>query len=211
MLKRKNQRTIEEILDKNMNKDAVKETKLQTKLKEAEDKRIAQMEKIEKKKQALLEYQQRKQQEKEFKLQTKLSMMDAQTNRRQTNVNVNVLNKSNTSYIDKLSHVQTALDNDILRLERENLSVKTVEKKQQDIEQEIERIEQERKEEEQQTNTVQTILLQKKQTIQSALDQLNDLSIKTNTEYDKLQENKSVKRFELEQAEIKLSLLRKYS
>lgn len=211
MLKRKNKTSIEEILDKNMNKDAVKETKLQTKLKEAEDKRIAQMEKIEKKKQALLEYQQRKQQEKEFKLQTKLSMMDAQTNRRQTNVNVNVLNKSNTSYIDKLSHVQTALDNDILRLERENLSVKTVEKKQQDIEQEIERIERKRKEEEQQTKTVQTILLQKKQTIQSALDQLNDLSIKTNTEYDKLQENKSVKRFELEQAEIKLSLLRKYS
>ena len=211
MLKRKNQRTIEEILDKNMNKDVVKENKLQSRLKQAEDKRIAQMEKIEKKKQALLEYQQRKQQEKEFKLQTKLSMMDAQTNRRQTNVNVNVLNKSNTSYIDKLSHVQTALDNDILRLERENLTVQTVEKKQQDIEQEIERIEQERKEEEEQTNTVQTILLQKKQTIQTALDQLNDLSIKTNTEYDKLQENKSVKRFELEQAEIKLSLLRKYS
>ena len=52
---------------------------------------------------------------------------------------------------------------------------------------------------------------EKQQTIQTALDQLNDLSIKTNTEYDKLQENKSVKRFELEQAEIKLSLLRKYS
>jgi hypothetical protein len=211
MLKRKNQRTIEEILDKNMNKEVVKENKMQSRLKQAEDKRIAQMEKIEKKKQALLEYQQRKQQEKEFKLQTKLSMMDAQTNRRQTNVTVNVLNKSNSSYIDKLSHVQNALDNDILRLQRENLSVKSVEEKQQNIEEEIERIENERKQQLEETSKIQSILLQKQQTIQTALDQLNDLSIKTNTEYDKLQENKSVKRFELEQAEIKLSLLRKYS
>ena len=211
MLKRKKQRTIEELLDTNMNKEVIKESKLQVRLKQAEDKRIAQMEKIEKKKQALLEYQQRKQQEKEFKLQTKLSMMDAQTNRRQTNVNVNVLNKSNTSYIDKLSHVQTALDNDILRLERENLTVKSVKEKQQNVEEEIERIEKERKQQEEETSKVQSILLQKKQTIQSALDQLKDLSIKTNTEYDKLQEDKSIKRFELEQAEIKLSLLRKYS
>lgn len=211
MLKRKKQRTIEELLDTNMNKEVIKESKLQVRLKQAEDKRIAQMEKIEKKKQALLEYQQRKQQEKEFKLQTKLSMMDAQTNRRQTNVNVNVLNKSNTSYIDKLSHVQTALDNDILRLERENLTVKSVKEKQQNVEEEIERIEKERKQQEEETSKVQSILLQKKQTIQTALDQLNDLSIKTNTEYDKLQEDKSIKRFELEQAEIKLSLLRKYS
>ena len=211
MLKRKKQRTIEELLDTNMNKEVIKESKLQVRLKQAEDKKIAQMEKIEKKKQALLEYQQRKQQEKEFKLQTKLSMMDAQTNRRQTNVNVNVLNKSNTSYIDKLSHVQTALDNDILRLQRENLTVKSVEEKQQNIEEEIERIESERKQQLEETSKVQSILLQKQQTIQTALDQLNDLSIKTNTEYDKLQENKSVKRFELEQAEIKLSLLRKYS
>ena len=211
MLKRKKQRTIEELLDTNMNKEVIKENKLQVRLKQAEDKRIAQMEKIEKKKQALLEYQQRKQQEKEFKLQTKLSMMDAQTNRRQTNVNVNVLNKSNTSYIDKLSHVQTALDNDILRLERENLTVKSVKEKQQNVEEEIERIEKERKQQEEETSKVQSILLQKKQTIQTALDQLNDLSIKTNTEYDKLQEDKSIKRFELEQAEIKLSLLRKYS
>ena len=211
MLKRKKQRTIEELLDTNMNKEVIKENKLQVRLKQAEDKRIAQMEKIEKKKQALLEYQQRKQQEKEFKLQTKLSMMDAQTNRRQTNVNVNVLNKSNTSYIDKLSHVQTALDNDILRLERENLTVKSVKQKQQNVEEEIERIEKERKQQEEETSKVQSILLQKKQTIQTALDQLNDLSIKTNTEYDKLQEDKSIKRFELEQAEIKLSLLRKYS
>ena len=211
MLKRKKQRTIEELLDTNMNKEVIKENKLQVRLKQAEDKRIPQMEKIEKKKQALLEYQQRKQQEKEFKLQTKLSMMDAQTNRRQTNVNVNVLNKSNTSYIDKLSHVQTALDNDILRLERENLTVKSVKQKQQNVEEEIERIEKERKQQEEETSKVQSILLQKKQTIQTALDQLNDLSIKTNTEYDKLQEDKSIKRFELEQAEIKLSLLRKYS
>ena len=137
--------------------------------------------------------------------------MDAQTNRRQTNVNVNVLNKSNTSYIDKLSHVKSALDNDILRLERENLTVKSVKEKQQNVEEEIERIEKERKQQEEETSKVQSILLQKKQTIQSALDQLNDLSIKTNTEYDKLQEDKSIKRFELEQAEIKLSLLRKYS
>ena len=211
MLKRKKQRTIEELLDTNMNKEVIKENKLQVRLKQAEDKRIAQMEKIEKKKQALLEYQQRKQQEKEFKLQTKLSMMDAQTNRRQTNVNVNVLNKSNTSYIDKLSHVQTALDNDILRLERENLTVKSVKQKQQNVEEEIERIEKERKQQEEETSKVQSILLQKKQTIQTALDQLNDLSIKTNTEYDKLQEDKSIKRFELEQSEIKLFLLRKYS
>ena len=98
-----------------------------------------------------------------------------------------------------------------MRLERKSNQVKTVEKNKESVEKEIDRIEEERKKEVEDNNTIQNILLQKKQTIQQALDELSDLSIKTNTEYDKLQENKSIKQFELEQAEIKLSLLRKFA
>ena len=210
MLKRNKRKTIN-LADTLMEKELSRENKMQQRLSEIENKKKMQMEKIELKKQILLENQIKKQQEREFLIQTKLALKEERNNRKQTNINVNVLNKSNTSYVDKLNVAQGALDNNLLRLERKSNQVKTVEKNKESVEKEIDRIEEERKKEVEDNNTIQNILLQKKQTIQQALDELSDLSIKTNTEYDKLQENKSIKQFELEQAEIKLSLLRKYS
>ena len=210
MLKRNKRKPIN-LADTLMEKELSRENKMQQRLSEIEDKKKKQMEKIEQKKQILLENQLKKQQEREFVIQTKLALKEEQNNRKQTNINVNVLNKSNTSYVDKLNFVQGALDNNLLRLERKSNQVKTVEKNKESVEKEIDRIEEERKKEVKDNNTIQNILLQKKQTIQQALDELSDLSIKTNTEYDKLQENKSIKQFELEQAEIKLSLLRKFA
>jgi len=210
MLKRNKRNTIN-LADTLMEKEVSRENKMQQRLSEIEEKKKMQMEKIEQKKQILLEKQFKKQQEREFLIQTKLALKEERNNRKQTNINVNVLNKSNTSYVDKLNVAQGALDNNLLRLERKNNQVKTVEKNKESVEKQIDRIEEERKKEVEDNNTIQNILLQKKQTIQTALDELSDLSIKTNTEYDKLQENKNVKQFELEQAEIKLSLLRKFA
>ena len=210
MLKRNKRKTIN-LADTLMEKELSRENKMQQRLSEIENKKKMQMEKIELKKQILLENQIKKQQEREFLIQTKLALKEERNNRKQTNINVNVLNKSNTSYVDKLNVAQGALDNNLLRLERKSNQVKTVEKNKESVEKEIDRIEEERKKEVEDNNTIQNILLQKKQTIQQALDELSDLSIKTNTEYDKLQENKSIKQFELEQAEIKLSLLRKFA
>ena len=210
MLKRNKRKTIN-LTDTLMEKEVSRVNKMQQRLSEIENKKKMQMEKIELKKQILLEKQIKKQQEREFLIQTKLALKEERNNRKQTNINVNVLNKSNTSYVDKLNVAQGALDNNLLRLERKSNQVKTVEKNKESVEKEIDRIEEERKKEVEDNNTIQNILLEKKQTIQHALDELNDLSIKTNTEYDKLQENKNIKQFELEQAEIKLSLLRKFA
>ena len=160
---------------------------MQQRLKNTGDRKVAQMVKIEKKKQMLLEKQFKKQQEKEFILQTKLALLDEKNIRKQSNVNLHVLNKSNNNYVDKLAYVQSALDNNLLRLDRENNVINTVEQHKESVEKEIERIEQERQKELEDNNTIQNILLQKKQTIQTALDELSDLRIKTNTEYDKLQ------------------------
>ena len=204
-------RNRENLVETLMEKEINRENKLQQRLKESEDKKIAQMEKIEQKKQQLLEKQLKKQQEREYLIKTKLALKEERITRKQTNVNVNVLNKSNNTYVDKLSLAQDALDNNLLRLERKSNQVKTVEQNKESVEKEIERIEQERQREVEENTAIQNILLQKKQTIQHALDELNDLSIKTNTEYDKLQEDRSIKKFELEQAEIKLSLLRKFA
>jgi hypothetical protein len=208
---KKNKRKTKNSADTLMEKELTREDIMQQRLKHTEDRKIAQMEKIEQKKQMLLEKQLKKQQEKEFILQTKLALQDEKNIRKQSNVNLHVLNKSNNNYVDKLAYVQSALDNNLLRLDRENNVINTVEQHKESVEKEIERIEQERQKELEDNNTIQTILLQKKQTIQTALDELSDLSIKTNTEYDKLQENKNVKQFELDQAEIKLSLLRKFA
>lgn len=210
MYKKKN-RNKDNLVDTLLDKELSREYKLQQRLKEVEDKKILQMEKIEKKKKELLDKQLKKQQEREYLIQTKRALKEEKINRKQTNVNVNVLNKSNNTYVEKLSIAQGALDNNILRLERKNNQVKTVEQNKESVEKEIERIEQERQREVQENNAIQTILLEKKQTIQNALDQLNDLTVKTNTEYDKLQEDKTIKQFELEQAEIKLSLLKKFA
>ena len=170
-----------------MGTELAREDIMQQRLKNTGDRKVAQMVKIEKKKQMLLEKQFKKQQEKEFILQTKLALLDEKNIRKQSNVNLHVLNKSNNNYVDKLAYVQSALDNNLLRLDRENNVINTVEQHKESVEKEIERIEQERQKELEDNNTIQNILLQKKQTIQTALDELSDLRIKTNTEYDKLQ------------------------
>ena len=185
-----------------------RENKMQQRLNELEEKKQLQLEKFEEKKQLLLEKQLKKQQEREFIMQTKLALKQERNNRKQSNINVNVLNKTNNNYVDKLTLAQGALDNNLLRLERQNNQVKSVEKTKESVQKEIERIEHDREKELENNNTIQNILLQKKKTIRNALDELSDLTVKTNTEYDKLQEDKTIKQFELEQAEIKLSLLR---
>jgi hypothetical protein len=211
MFKKKKNRDSAKLMEDLMQNDLNKEMKLQQRLQQSENKRIAQMEKIEQKKQILLEKQLKKKQEREMIIQTKLALKEEQIIRKHSTIGVNMLNKSNKTYVDKLSGVQGALDNNILRLERKNNQVKTVEQNKETVDKEIERIEQERRLEVAENNAIQDILLQKKKTIQTAFDELSDLSIKTNSEYDKLQENKSIKQFELEQAEIKLSLLRKFA
>lgn len=188
-----------------------RENKMQQRLNELEEKKQLQLEKFEEKKQLLLEKQLKKQQEREFIMQTKLALKQERNNRKQSNINVNVLNKTNNNYVDKLTLAQGALDNNLLRLERQNNQVKSVEKTKESVQKEIERIEHDREKELENNNTIQNILLQKKKTIRNALDELSDLTVKTNTEYDKLQEDKTIKQFELEQAEIKLSLLRKFA
>ena len=188
-----------------------RENKMQQRLNELEEKKQLQLEKFEEKKQLLLEKQLKKQQEREFIMQTKLALKEERNNRKQSNINVNVLNKTNNNYVDKLTLAQGALDNNLLRLERQNNQVKSVEKTKESVQKEIERIEHDREKEVENNNTIQNILLQKKNTIRNALDELSDLTVKTNTEYDKLQEDKTIKQFELEQAEIKLSLLRKFA
>ena len=188
-----------------------RENKMQQRLNELEEKKQLQLEKFEEKKQLLLEKQLKKQQEREFIMQTKLALKEERNNRKQSNINVNVLNKTNNNYVDKLTLAQGALDNNLLRLERQNNQVKSVEKTKESVQKEIERIEHDREKEVENNNTIQNILLQKKKTIRNALDELSDLTVKTNTEYDKLQEDKTIKQFELEQAEIKLSLLRKFA
>jgi hypothetical protein len=188
-----------------------RENKMQQRLNELEEKKQLQLEKFEQKKQLLLEKQLKKQQEREFIMQTKLALKEERNNRKQSNINVNVLNKTNNNYVDKLTLAQSALDNNLLRLEKQNNQVKSVEKTKESVQKEIERIEHEREKEVENNNTIQNILLKKKETIRNALDELSDLTVKTNTEYDKLQEDKTIKQFELEQAEIKLSLLRKFA
>ena len=210
MLKTK-KRNAKNSADTFMDNLIARESKMQQRLQEIEEKKQIQMEKIEQKKQLLLEKQLKKQQEKEFIIQTKLALKEERDNRKQSNINVNVLNKTNNNYVEKLTLAQGALDNNLLRLERKNNQVKSVEKTKESVQKEIERIEQERQKEIEDNNTIQDILLQKKETIRNALDELSDLTVKTNTEYDKLQEDKTIKEFELEQAEIKLSLLRKFA
>ena len=194
-----------------MEKMIARENKMQKRLDEMEGKKKMQLEKFEEKKQLLLEKQIKKQQEREFIIQTKLALKEERDNRKQSNINVNVLNKTNNNYVDKLTLAQYALDNNLLRLERQNNQVNSVEKTKESVQKKIERIEHERQKEVDENNTIQNILLQKKETIRNALDELSDLTIKTDTEYDKLQQDKTIKQFELEQAEIKLSLLRKFA
>ena len=194
-----------------MEKMIARENKMQKRLDEMEGKKKMQLEKFEEKKQLLLEKQIKKQQEREFIIQTKLALKEERDNRKQSNINVNVLNKTNNNYVDKLTLAQYALDNNLLRLERQNNQVNSVEKTKESVQKKIERIEHERQKEVEENNTIQNILLQKKETIRNALDELSDLTIKTDTEYDKLQQDKTIKQFELEQAEIKLSLLRKFA
>ena len=210
MLKTKKRNT-KNSADTFMDNIIARENKMQQRLTEIEEKKQLQLEKFEQKKQLLLEKQIRKQQEREFIMQTKLALKEERDNRKQSNINVNVLNKTNNTYVEKLTLAQGALDNNLLRLERKNNQVKSVEKTKESVQKEIERIEHERQKEIEDNNTIQDILLQKKETIRNALDELSDLSVKTNTEYDKLQEDKTIKQFELEQAEIKLSLLRKFA
>ena len=211
MLKKNKNRTVENLAESIMINEANREQKLQQRLKETEDKKIAQMEKIEKKKQILLEKQIQKQQEKEILMQTKIALHEEQLTRKHTSVGINALNKSTSVYADKLSSVKTALDNNVLRLERETNGVKSVEQNKIMVDKEIERIELERKKELEENTAIQNSLLQKKQIIQTALNEVNDLNIKANTEYDKVLEDKSIRKFELEQAEIKLSLLKKFA
>ena len=210
MLKTKKRNT-KNSADTFMDNIIARENKMQQRLTEIEEKKQLQLEKFEQKKQLLLEKQIRKQQEREFIMQTKLALKEERDNRKQSNINVNVLNKTNNTYVEKLTLAQGALDNNLLRLERKNNQVKSVEKTKESVQKEIERIEHERQKEIEDNNTIQDILLQKKETIRNALDELSDLSVKTNTEYDKLQEDKTIKQFELEQAEIKLSLLKKFA
>ena len=210
MLKTK-KRNAKNSADTFMDNLIARESKMQQRLQEIEEKKQIQMEKFEQKKQLLLEKQIKKQQERDFIMQTKLALKEERDNRKQSNINVNVLNKTNNTYVEKLTIAQGALDNNLLRLERKNNQVKSVEKTKESVQKEIERIEQQRQKEIEDNNTIQNILLQKKETIRNALDELSDLTVKTNTEYDKLQEDKTIKEFELEQAEIKLSLLRKFA
>jgi hypothetical protein len=206
--KKRNTKTSAESYMDNM---IARENKMQQRLNELEEKKQLQLEKFEQKKQLLLEKQLKKQQEREFIMHTKLALKEERNNRKQSNINVNVLNKTNNNYVDKLTLAQSALDNNLLRLEKQNNQVKSVEKTKESVQKEIERIEHEREKEVENNNTIQNILLKKKETIRNALDELSDLTVKTNTEYDKLQEDKTIKQFELEQAEIKLSLLRKFA
>ena len=210
MLKTKKRNT-KNSADTFMDNIIARENKMQQRLTEMEEKKQMQMEKFEQKKQLLLEKQIKKQQEREFIIQTKLALKEERDNRKQSNINVNVLNKTNNNYVEKLTLAQGALDNNLLRLERQNNQVNSVEKTKESVQKKIERIEHERQKEVDENNTIQNILLQKKETIRNALDELSDLTVKTNTEYDKLQEDKTIKQFELEQAEIKLSLLRKFA
>ena len=210
MLKTKKRNT-KNSADTFMDNIIARENKMQQRLTEMEEKKQMQMEKFEQKKQLLLEKQIKKQQEREFIIHTKLALKEERDNRKQSNINVNVLNKTNNNYVEKLTLAQGALDNNLLKLERKNNQVKSVEKTKESVQKEIERIEHERQKEIEDNNTIQDILLQKKETIRNALDELSDLTIKTDTEYDKLQQDKTIKQFELEQAEIKLSLLRKFA
>ena len=139
-----------------------RENKMQQRLNELEEKKQLQLEKFEEKKQLLLEKQLKKQQEREFIMQTKLALKQERNNRKQSNINVNVLNKTNNNYVDKLTLAQGALDNNLLRLERQNNQVKSVEKTKESVQKEIERIEHDREKELENNNTIQNILLQKK-------------------------------------------------
>ena len=175
-----------------MEKMIARENKMQKRLDEMEGKKKMQLEKFEEKKQLLLEKQIKKQQEREFIIQTKLALKEERDNRKQSNINVNVLNKTNNNYVDKLTLAQYALDNNLLRLERQNNQVNSVEKTKESVQKKIERIEHERQKEVEENNTIQNILLQKKEAIRNALDELSDLTIKTDTEYDKLQQDKTI-------------------
>ena len=125
---KKKKRNTKTTAESYMDNFIARENKMQQRLNELEEKKQLQLEKFEEKKQLLLEKQLKKQQEREFIMQTKLALKEERNNRKQSNINVNVLNKTNNNYVDKLTLAQGALDNNLLRLERQNNQVKSVEK-----------------------------------------------------------------------------------
>tara|TARA_B100001758_G_scaffold247925_1_gene268606 strand:+ start:7759 stop:8394 length:636 start_codon:yes stop_codon:yes gene_type:complete len=209
MPKKTSSRTVEDIINSKMEKQQRKEELLQQRILEKELKQQLALEKLEQKKQDLIDRQNRREEQKDFKLQTKIELHEERSQRKNSNMQVNQLNKSNNKFSSHLTHIQNALDNNILKLDRTNKQFENTIDQKHDIYNEIQRIEEERRKEVEDNQIMQSILLEKKTTIQNALDELNDLNIKTNTEYDKIQDNKNIEKFEISRAELKLALLRK--
>ena len=209
MPKKTSSRTVEDIITSKMEKQQRKEELLQQRILEKELKQQLALEKLEQKKQDLIDRQNRREEQKDFKLQTKIELHEERSQRKNSNMQVNQLNKSNNKFSSHLTHIQNALDNNILKLDRTNKQFENTIDQKHDIYNEIQRIEEERRKEVEDNQIMQSILLEKKTTIQNALDELNELNIKTNTEYDKIQDNKNIEKFEISRAELKLALLRK--
>ncbi len=209
MPKKTSSRTVEDIINSKMEKQQRKEELLQQRILEKELKQQLALEKLEQKKQDLIDRQNRREEQKDFKLQTKIELHEERSQRKNSNMQVNQLNKSNNKFSSHLTHIQNALDNNILKLDRTNKQFENTIDQKHDIYNEIQRIEEERRKEVEDNQIMQSILLEKKTTIQNALDELNELNIKTNTEYDKIQDNKNIEKFEISRAELKLALLRK--
>lgn len=142
---------------------------------------------------------------------TKLALMQEQLDRKDKKINVNVLEKSNTIYSDKLVQHDQMLTNDLLKLENTNKELEHSLQVKNNIEEEIRQIEQEREKVKQDNTAIQEFLINNKTTIQYALNEVSEISSKTNNEYVNIQQEKKKYVDDRKQSELKLALLKKYA
>jgi hypothetical protein len=142
---------------------------------------------------------------------TKLALRQEQIDRNDKKKNVNVLEKSNNIYSDKLVQQDQMLNNDLLKLQRSNKELENSLQVKQNIEEEIRRIEQQRAKVNEDNKAIQDFLIDNKTTIQYALNEVSDINSKTKDEYVITQQEKKKNADDRKQSELKLALLKKYA
>lgn len=176
-------------------------------LRNVKHKENVRMKKYDEKKKQFIEKQQRLNDIKN----TKLALRQEQLDRKDKKINVNVLEKSNNIYSDKLVQRDQLLSNDLVKLENTNRELEHSLQVKNNIEEEIRRIEQEREKVKQDNKAIQDFLIDNKTTIQYALNEVSEISSKTNNEYKNILQEKKKYVEDRKQSELKLALLKKYA
>tara|TARA_Y100000992_G_scaffold172954_1_gene116583 strand:- start:3706 stop:4875 length:1170 start_codon:yes stop_codon:yes gene_type:complete len=146
--------------------------------------------KLEEKKEKLLNQLQLKKEKKNYILNTKLALKNEQINRKTSKTTIHQLNKTNENYKEKLTQVQTDLDNEIFKLGNTKTQIEQEVQQKQQIEFKVQEIEKEREKTTKDNQELQTILEDKQTDIKNAVDELTALNVKARKDYDLLLQQK---------------------